>query len=75
MQTCGLQGVLRVRNIGNNILLNLEVDPGSKHLNTLMWVAVCYDTGQVASYPLIMSKNFFVNIMGNLEALTPPNCS
>ena len=38
-----------VRNIGYSILLNLEVDPGSKDLNSLMGIAVCYDTGQMTN--------------------------
>ena len=33
---------------------------------------MCYDTGQMTMYPLIMSKTFFTNVMGNMTALTPP---
>ena len=33
---------------------------------------MCYDTGQITMYPLIMSKTFFTNVMGNVASLTPP---
>ena len=59
-----------VNNIGNNMLLNLEVGPGERDINSLSIVAVCYDTGQM--YPLIMSQTFFTNVMVNVQTLTPP---
>ena len=48
-----------------------EVSSGVRNIGN-MGVAVCYDPGQMTSHPLIMSKRFFVYIMGNLETLTPP---
>ena len=75
MATCNMPGSAvssGVNNIGNNMLLNLEVDPGGREINSLLGVAVCYDTGQMTTYPLIMSKTFFTNVMGNVRALTPP---
>ena len=51
-----------VCNVRNTILLNLEVDPGSKEINSLMGIAVCYDTGQITNYQRIMSKRFFLLI-------------
>ena len=63
-----------VNNIGNNILLNLGVDPGKRDINSVDGVAVCYDTGQMTTYPLIMSQTFFTNVMGELKALDPPIC-
>ena len=62
-----------VNNIGNNVLLNLEVDPGGREINSLLGVAVCYDTRQMTTYPLIMSKTFFTNVMGNVRAPPPPH--
>ena len=61
-----------VNNIGNKVLLNLEVGPGVREINSLLGVAVCFDTGQMTMYPLIMSQTFFTNGMGNIKALTPP---
>ena len=61
-----------INNIGNNVLLNLEVNPGEREINSLLGVVVCYDTGQMTMYPLIMSKRFFRDIVGNLKALAPP---
>ena len=52
-----------INNIANNVLLNLEVDPGKKEINSLIGVVVCYDTRQMTTYPLIMSKTFFTNVM------------
>jgi hypothetical protein len=63
-----------VNNIGNNVLLNLEVGPGEREINSFLGVAVCYDAGQMTTYPLIMSQTFFTNVMGNIKALTPPIC-
>ena len=63
-----------VNNIENNVLLNLEVGPGERDINSLLEVAVCYETRQMTTYPLIMSQTFFTNVMGNLKALTPPIC-
>ena len=63
-----------VNNIGNNVLLNLGVDPGKRDINSVDGVAVCYDTGQMTTYPLIMSQTFFTNVMGELKALDPPIC-
>ena len=57
--------------IGNNVLLNLEVGPGERDINLLSGVAVCYDTGQMTMYPLIMSQTFFTTVMGDLKARTP----
>ena len=56
-----------VNNVGNNVLLNLEVDPGEGEINSLLWVAVC-------KWPLTPSlcKTLFTNIMGNMTSLTPP---
>ena len=63
-----------INNIGNNVLLNLDVGPGERDINSLAGVAVCYDTGQMTTYPLIMSQTFFTNVMGDLKALAPPIC-
>ena len=74
--TCNMPGSSvssSVNNIGNNVLLNLEVDPGEREINPILGVAMCYDTGQMTMYPLIMSKTFFTNVMGNVTALTPPH--
>ena len=71
--TCNMAGSVvssGVNNIGNNMLLNLEVGPGERDINSLSGVAVCYDTGQM--YPLIMSQTFFTNVMVNVQTLTPP---
>ena len=75
MANCNVAGSVvssGVNNIGNNVLLNLEVGPGERDINSLLGVAVCYDTGQMTTYPLIMSQTFFTNVMGNIKALTPP---
>ena len=48
--TCNVAGSVvssGVNNIRNNILLNLEVGPGERDINSLLGVAVCYDTGQM----------------------------
>ena len=63
-----------INNIGNNVLLNLDVGPGKGDINSVAGVAVCYDTGQMTTYPLIMSQTFFTNVMGDLKALAPPIC-
>ena len=63
-----------INNIGNNFLLNLDVGPGKRDINSVAGVAVCYDTGQMTTYPLIMSQTFFTNVMGDLKALDPPIC-
>ena len=63
-----------INSIGSNILLNLDVDPGEKDINSVAGVAVCYDTGQMTTYPLIMSQTFFTTVMGDLKALDPPIC-
>ena len=73
--TCNVAGSVvssGVNNIRNNVLLNLEVGPGERDINSLSGVAVCYDTGQMTMYPLIMSQTFFTNVMGNLQADPPP---
>ena len=64
-----------INNIGNNVLLNLEVDPGEREINSLLGVAVCYETGQMTTYPIIMSRRFFMDIVGNLKALAPHTCN
>ena len=77
MATCNVAGSVvssGVNNIGNNVLLNLEVGPGEREINSFLGVAVCYDAGQMTTYPLIMSQTFFTNVMGNIKALTPPIC-
>ena len=33
-----------INNIGNKVLLNLEVDPGERKINSLLGVAVCYQS-------------------------------
>ena len=38
-----------INSIGSNILLNLDVDPGEKDINSVAGVAVCYDTGQMTT--------------------------
>ena len=63
-----------INNIGNNVLLNLDVGPGKRDINSVAGVAVCYDTGQMTTYPLIMSQTFFTSVMGELKALDPPIC-
>ena len=44
-----------INNIGNNVLLNLDVGPGERDINSVAGVAVCYETGQMTTYPLIIS--------------------
>jgi len=63
-----------INNIGNNVLLNLDVGPGKGDINSVARVAVCYDTRQMTTYPLIMSQTFFTSVMGDLKALAPPIC-
>jgi hypothetical protein len=38
-----------INNIGNNLLLNLDVGPGKGNINSIAGVAVCYDTGQMTT--------------------------
>ena len=64
-----------INNIGNNVLLNLDVGPGKRDINSVAGVAVCYDTGQMTTYPLIMSQTFFYKCYGGFKSIGPTHLS
>ena len=47
-----------INNIGNNVLLNLDVGPGERDINSLSGVAVCYDTNTKSCLKLFLPMSW-----------------